>query len=232
MIIIQNTWIGEDDVKILFEHIKSNYEYCIMTKEEIYSITDMSSIDVMFADTTVIQKIMKTEIFDCYPSCFNELYKRKIEIKEVKDLSHSFPYFVKPCSNDKKFDGFVFERPSDIEYIKKCVDNESYVVYVCDKVTFVREFRIFLSHDKVYGIQEYTEFISSQSNSNIKPPEKIINQIIKLNSLGFCVVDIGLTHENEWIIVEVNPPFSISSYDFDIDIYVKYCINAWKSLDI
>ena len=48
--------------------------------------------------------------------------------------------------------------------------------------------------------------------------------------LGFVVVDVGLTRDGDWCVVEANPPFALSSYDLDIAVYVDYCVAAWQHL--
>ena len=46
----------------------------------------------------------------------------------------------------------------------------------------------------------------------------------------FCVVDVGLLDTGDWGVVEVNPPFALSSYDWDVGAYYAYCAAAWRSV--
>ena len=133
-------------------------------------------------------------------------------------------------------------------------------VYVSSVVDVVSEcWRLFLSPDRLWGCQKYSEYMighqlvnhrqsssssSSQNNSgdenddrvlvleDIKNvPSNFINQIREAaRPLGFVVVDVGLTSTGQWCVVECNPPFALSSYDLDIGIYVEYCVAAWKHL--
>jgi hypothetical protein len=41
------------------------------------------------------------------------------------------------------------------------------------------------------------------------------------------VIDVGYTDRDIWCVVEVNPPFALSSYDWPISSYYEYCRAAW-----
>ena len=44
------------------------------------------------------------------------------------------------------------------------------------------------------------------------------------------MVDVGLLDTGDWGVVEVNPPFALSSYDWDVGAYYAYCAAAWRSV--
>ena len=65
----------------------------------------------------------------------------------------------------------------------------------------------------------------------VSVPQGMIDMVSLMSKgLGFIVVDVGLTSDGHWCIVEANPPFALSSYDLDIAIYVEYCCAAWKAI--
>lgn len=100
-------------------------------------------------------------------------------------------------------------------------------LYVCDIVEFVNEFRLFIENKKLAGIVESTNFIVSYDKAkSIDPPQNFINELLKINPYDFCVIDIGMMSNDKWAIVEIIPPFSLSSYNWEIGKYFDYCKNT------
>ena len=65
---------------------------------------------------------------------------------------------------------------------------------------------------------------------------RLISNTSLLVSCAYCRAEnsqiINLNGEHVWSIVEVNPPFSISSYDWNIDSYFNYCKDAFQYLKL
>jgi hypothetical protein len=87
------------------------------------------------------------------------------------------------------------------------------------------------------GHRLLNEQISSGDNALLEvkdvpsvPPGFLTSIQNAARPLGFVVVDVGLTSEGKWCLVECNPPFALSSYDLPMDIYVSYCSAAWEYL--
>ena len=227
--VIQNTWGDEEDQE-LFEYFKQNgINFRILSAAEILTQNALH-IDVLYADTEIIQQfISKYSVPETYPICFKSKYHRKIQkIQFSKCLSLKKPFFTKPCSNNKAFDGMKVTNDSDLQYLAtKCGQNE--LVYICELVEFVNEYRIFVADFEIFAIQESSHYIlNSDCVRSVDPPQTFLNDITAANVYKFCVIDVGLMTDGKWSVVEVNPPFALSSYGLDISKYCKYCKTVWN----
>jgi hypothetical protein len=102
-------------------------------------------------------------------------------------------------------------------------------IYRSDVIDFINEFRIFIANYKIYAILEVTKYVLDKQNTNINPTDEFIQHLLKINKLKYIVVDVAFDGY-QWYIVEANPPFSLSSYDMDIELYYRYCTDAWNWL--
>ncbi len=237
--VIQDTWNEEDDIELLNYVADKNLKTKYLSENEILN-TNITNIDVLFCDTDIIQKKIKSELVpDCYPLQFQTLYNRniqKIKLKNLNDIQK--PYFVKPFENNKSFDARRIYNDENHKYLLEDLSElnfkEDDYLYICTIVEFVNEFRLFIGNKKIYGVVESTDIlINSKKSVSIKPPEEFLDKILQLNTFNFCVIDIGIINFNGshvWSIVEVNPPFALSSYKWPIDNYYKYCKDAFNYL--
>jgi hypothetical protein len=69
------------------------------------------------------------------------------------------------------------------------------------------------------------------------PPMEFVQQVVQsVPREQFVVVDIGLMKpvndelDPRWVVVEVNPPFSITNYGLSIPAYGEFCLAAWSAL--
>ena len=93
------------------------------------------------------------------------------------------------------------------------------------KITFLNEFRLFIANNKIFGLIESSSFLlDNHKIVSIKPDQLFLDKVLKYNTYQFCIIDIGFEKEtNNWAIVEVNPFYALSSYDFAIDKYFEFC---------
>mmetsp|Transcript_51852 Transcript_51852/g.91098 ORF Transcript_51852/g.91098 Transcript_51852/m.91098 type:complete len:226 (-) Transcript_51852:142-819(-) len=214
--------------KELHDYIqKSGLPSKIMDEEDLFKICPEPSV-MVFADTAIIQKLVDRSVVpDTYPDCFRPLYHRSIVQGIFKDIgSAALPYFVKPAKGHKAFDARVVWTDEDKERVADEASDEP--VYVCEAVEFVCEHRLFLGPGRVWGTREYSDHVLGEEVIASTPvPAEFIDQVTRCNELGFVVVDVGLTKDGMWCIVEANPPFALSSYGLDICVYVEYCCAAW-----
>lgn len=237
--VIQDTWNEEDDMELLNYVADKNFKTKYLSENEILN-TNISNIDVLFCDTDIIQKKIKSELVpNCYPLQFEALYNRDIQKIKLKNLNYiQKPYFVKPYENNKSFDARRIYNNDNQEYLLQDLSELNFtqedLLYVCAVVEFINEFRLFIGNGKIYGIVESTDIlINSKKSISIKPPQDFLDKILQLNTFNFCVIDVGIINFNGshiWSIVEVNPPFALSSYDWPIDSYYKYCKDAFNFL--
>ena len=238
--VIQDTWNEDEDIDLLdyISNKKLNAKY--LSENEILN-TDNSFINVLFCDTDIIQKkIEPIFVPNCYPCEFNSLYNRNIKKIKFKELDAvQKPFFIKPFENDKSFDARkVYDNNYNylIQDLKELNFLDDDYFYVCDIVEFINEYRLFIGNSKIYGIAESTDIlINSKKAVSINPPKEFLDKILELNTFNFCVIDVGIINLNGkhiWSIVEVNPPFALSSYDWDIDSYFNYCKDAFHYLKL
>ena len=242
--IIQDTWNEEDDIELLDYVTQKNFKTKYLSENEILN-TNISNIEVLFCDTDIIQKKInqfnkvKSLIPDCYPLEFETLYHRDIQKIKLGNLNEvQKPYFVKPYENNKSFDARRIYNNDNHKYLLEDLIelnfNQEDLLYVCSIVEFINEFRLFIGNGKIYGIVESTDIlISSKKSVSIKPPQDFLDKVLQLNTFNFCVIDVGIINfsgKYVWSIVEVNPPFALSSYDWPIESYYNYCKDAFNYL--
>ena len=224
-IIVQDTWKEEDDLELL-EYVKKNHELIILSEEDLLKITNINDYGCIFCDTAILQKIFKNiyNVFQCYPECFEKLYNRTIQTINSNELYNlQKPFFVKPYSNDKTFEALIINTDDEIESIDKNI-----TVYTSSMSNFINEYRIFVSNCKIYSIVDSGDFIMDNSVS-MSIPKEFIDSVVELNIYDFCVIDIAFDKLiNKWSVVEVNPPFSLSSYDLEIGKYFQFCADAYS----
>ena len=239
-IILQDSWNEEDD-RELYDYLDSkDIKYQLMSANEISNlfINETINVEVIFCDTKIMKDyIIKNHLWlniRKYPEFFNSVYNRKIKkltLTEVKNKS--FPYFVKPIDNDKDFGGMVVTNMLEKIYFKSCVIDklDNYQLYFSAIVKFVNEFRLFILDNKIYGITDCSKYlINPEDIITQSPPEYILKEIIELNRYRDCVIDIGRLDNSIWSVVEVNPPYSLTSYDYPVEQYYNYCKLVFKNL--
>jgi hypothetical protein len=230
--LIQDTWDDEDDLELLEYFIEQSIPFKIFSKEKILE-QSIDNISVLFCDTCVIQKLLPCCVPSTYPTEFKELYGRTIKkVKYGECKSYKDPYFIKPFNNDKEFTAIVVRDDYDRSVLNSTLSDDDFV-YVSEIVTFVNEYRLFIAKNNVVGVVESSDFILPTSQIiSTEPPDEFINDVLKLNTHSHCVIDIGLLSTGKWSVVEVNPPFALSSYDWPIDKYYNYCKSAWEHIVI
>jgi len=162
-------------------------------------------------------------ITDTYSKEFELLFHRKIEIMTKTDLEKymHFPYFMKPVGNTKEFDGQIIKSIEELNELLRDQNNNSQY-YVCDVITFVSEYRLFVGNNKIYGVGKI-------KGKTMHIPELFSENILTCSNNKFYVVDVGFVEEfNDWAVVEINPSFSLDDYGINILTYMQYCIDAWK----
>lgn len=233
--IIQNTWHDDDDGYTIIEYFKEhNVPYLILSGDQIAKLKSVN-IRSIFADTDVMSLLTKYRP-PTYPDCFQKLYGRDIKLICWADLKSNLikngynQCFVKPSHNNKAFDATIIRNKWNLNYVDSTVKSDT-LVYYAPYVKFVNEYRIFVGKGKIYGIQESSFYVLKTDIISHKPPKSLLDMILKLNIYQFCVVDVAMLEDGKWCVVEINPPFSISSYDLDISTYIKYNQDALEYIN-
>ena len=251
--VIQDSWNEEDDVE-LRDHVESLPDATVryMSESDILAtMSPLSSEIILFCDSHIVQKLLnrRKAVVPSYPEELSQYYGREIRLQSLSELSgNELPYFVKLAGSDKTTMARVVRTRQEESALQSELEAgapEQPTVYVSSVVDFVSEWRLFLSPDRLWGCQEYSEYMVGHrlmnqdlSDSTVlelchveQVPQEFTDQVRQAaRPLGFVVVDVGLTSSGVWSVVECNPPFSLSSYDLPIDIYVDYCVEAWKDM--
>src|SRR5690606_7331733 len=128
----------------------------------------------------------------------------------------------------KKIDGIVINNKHDLAYVKSFECD----LYIVEAVEFLNEYRIFYEKGLIHGIKESTDFILENGTSMEIPDEFIKKCTDALDTLdgNVFVLDIGYIKERGWAVVELNPAYSLSSYNLDISTYVNFCSIFWNEI--
>jgi hypothetical protein len=225
MILLEDSWEADDIKEYASRH---HIDLIEMTPDELYAMSSDDFIhETYFCNTDIVQYHLRklgleTKIIpDCYDSRFGKFYQRQIlkmpfsEIgRRASGLGSKLPVFVKPYANDKSFDGTVYSgRPDDFF---GGVPPDDILCYVAEPIKILSEYRLLVGNGKKYGIG----YICGVRMDDIP-----INPYINAAGNSYLCIDIGLT-KNGWVVVEINPPFSLDDHDIQLDDYMAFCIDA------
>lgn len=236
--IVQDTWTEEDDQE-LHEYLKkSDIRYEAVDRETIKTLRPMD-LEMIFCDTDLMQELLRSHHLyneiETYPESLNKFYNRdikKIQPKVLLDSSqYPYPYFIKPVSNDKSFNGTLISSEMERDFVMSQMKNHDDLIYYCHEIKPVNEYRIFVVDHKMFGIVDCSDFlIDTPIRKSVPPSTQYIDDVLKHNTYSHCVIDVAMDKSGDfWYVIEVNPPFSLMSYGFPIDRYVEFCKLSWKS---
>ena len=216
-IYIQENWVEEFEGDIL---IRQGPPYTIVSAEQIKNMTYDPKI-LLVGDRDCIEPILGDRT-DTYDSIFSGLYgnkKTKTTFGYIKNPSNGivFPKFIKPV-NTKIFDGMVIDNYSDLFWFDFPDDTE---IYMADVVSLMEEHRIFITRDNRWigntpdGVDEFKSIILDRVHH--------VDKTFAID-IAFCIT------YNKWIIVENNPTFSLSFYNYDCvskSEYFDFVVESW-----
>lgn len=231
--LIEEEWEAHD----IISYCENNdLKYRVLPKKEIIELEPKEFFKgPFFCATQIVQHNLKKiklgeTIPDTYSPIFNKFYGRKISKYSYGELDKiPFLFFIKSAGNDKLIDGTIVRTKSDLDelWMTNNINPSNLEFYISEVVEFVVEYRLLIGNGKIYG----TGF--QKGNPKIKPDKKFIDEIIKTSENKFYCTDIGYEpNRNEWLVVEINPPFALDDYDIPITNYITYAIDFWKSLSI
>ena len=161
-----------------------------------------------------------------YPKCLSKFYGRKIwETTSDVFLSenNNFPLFLKP-KQGKLFTGFICINENDIA--GRFSPKENIPVYCSEVKDIITEWRCFVRYGKILDIRRYKGELG-----RIYSLQMVKEMIPSYSDAPAAYsIDIGLTAENETIIVEVNDGYSLGSYGLDPLLYAKLLSARWAEL--
>ena len=161
-----------------------------------------------------------------YPESLSSYYGRKIwETTSDTFLAekNSFPLFIKP-KQGKLFTGFICNSEADIA--GRFSPEESIPVYCSDVRNIDTEWRCFIRYGEILDIRPYKGELGRIYS--LKKVKEMISAFT--DAPAAYSLDIGLTDNDETIIVEVNDGYSLGSYGLDPLLYAKLLSARWAEL--
>lgn len=161
-----------------------------------------------------------------YPDSLSAYYGRKIwETTSDTFLTEkkSFPLFIKP-KQGKLFTGFVCNSEADIA--GRFSPEESIPVYCSEVRNIGTEWRCFVRYGEILDVRRYKGELGRIYS--LKAVKDMVHSYADAPSA--YSIDIGLTNNDETIIVEVNDGYSLGSYGLDPLLYAKLLSARWAEL--
>lgn len=161
-----------------------------------------------------------------YPESLSAYFGRKIwETTSDTFLAekNSFPLFIKP-KQGKLFTGFICNSETDIA--GRFSPEESISVYCSEVRNIVTEWRCFIRYGDILDIRRYKGELGK-----IYSLKAVKDMVLSYaDAPSAYSIDIGLTDNDETIIVEVNDGYSLGSYGLDPLLYAKLLSARWAEL--
>lgn len=88
--------------------------------------------------------------------------------------------------------------------------------------------RLLIGNGKLYG---HGHICKAKTDLYLK--EMDIQKLIDLTGDSYRCIDIGLVMKPtyKWMIVEINPPFSLDDHQIPLNNYMEFCIDACSYLN-
>lgn len=225
MILIEDSWTADgqaDDI------IAYSPDHQILTPDQLYAFDSQLFFEhTYFCNTEIVQyhlfKLHRSNLVpNTYDPRFAKWYNRDIETTTVAEFGkyRGTPKFIKPFDNNKAFDGRVITDIREFEDYGVPIPSSETKIYCCDPVVFLSEVRLLIGNGKLYGHGH----ICKNKIPNYLNDIKIADIIAATNGEYLCI-DIGYT-PGKWIIIEVNPPWSLDDHEIPFADYMAFCIDA------
>jgi hypothetical protein len=212
----------------------------VCTVDELLRIPSSKFLEsIYFCNTDIVQShitqhfgkdVICDIIPDCYEKQYHSLLHRNIQRCKFGDIDWTAStngIFVKPYLNNKEFDGMVIKSPSDYGERGYPIPDSEIECYTSDIVKFASEYRLLIGNGKLYGIGnlfgENLDGIDDNAFTIIK------ERLVLLTGDKFRCVDIGFVpNKCKWLVVEINPPFSLDDHGIPLNMYMEFCIDACR----
>lgn len=162
-----------------------------------------------------------------YPGQLKKYMGRNITTIPFSELGKDFPYFVKPAVGVKMFTGDVVSNEKHLEYLvmfDKCQPDT--MVIKSEVMEFLSEYRVFVSHGKIYDVKHYKGTWKEHVSWNII--ENMVSDYT--NCPSAYTLDVGRDSNGITRLVEVNDMWAIGSYGMDGREYALLCARRMKEI--
>ena len=202
----------------------------MMNKNEMVFFTPIGTVEFVkaFAEKIGVRlpdPIHATELL--------KLEGRKYATVRKKDLPlprKTYPVFVKPLKELKKFTGFVAKSEKDFELYPD-VDWSNTSLFLTGVLeNIVSEWRCYVLNGKVFACVNYSgDPLRFPSSSDI------VKMIIVHNTESFYSLDIAVCRKSgstEFTtnFIEINDAFALGYYGGDVELYTKMLDLRWKEI--
>lgn len=233
-ILLEDSWEADDIIEWVRQ--RPEHELFVLNYDELWCYDNEQFLQsAYFCNTDIVQHHleamnMQHVVPDTYEiSTFSKQLGRVIEKCKLGDIDLRLgSRFVKPVLNKKDFDGRVLSSLDDYEACGLTCPSLDTMVYHCQPFTFICEYRVLIGNNKVYGVghmnkAKYTDGM-----------DKFIESIVPLVSKSYKCVDIAYSIKPvaRWVIVEINPPFSLDDYKIDLDSYMNFCLDSCAFINL
>ena len=135
------------------------------------------------------------------------------------------PVFIKPRGAAKRFTGRVVAQPLDLRALP--VTSSATPVWCSDVIEMVSEYRAFVRHGEIVGIQYY----DGDPGETPAPDgvQGILDEVRESLPAG-CALDVAVRGDGRVVLVEANDGFALGRYGLDSGLYVDVLLARWTEL--
>lgn len=145
-------------------------------------------------------------------------------LDEVSSNPESWPVFVKPLDDEKRFTGVVVRSTKDLIGLGVCGYNPK--VICADPVDFVAEWRCFVRYGVVLDVRPYHGDWHVGFNGDVVDAAVVD---YKSAPAGYAL-DFGVTRDGRTLLVEVNDGYALGCYGLQHNLYAKLLEARWAEM--
>jgi hypothetical protein len=220
-VLLEDSWEAEDIVQYCNTHHIKCY---VLSPEQITSLSKEEFMQyVPFCSTDIVRKHVQPP--DTYEEIYRPYFYREIKKVPFSEIVHGM--FVKPIGNDKSFDGQVYY---DNDCFLGPLPDAQTEVYGCEGMKVLSEYRLLIGKHRLYG-QGYM----SGARIDDLLPKSMIEELVNLTDnyrcidIGFVKFRTGSPLSSRWVVIEINPAFSLDDYNIPLNNYMEFCIDGWRA---
>jgi hypothetical protein len=233
---------------------KLKYDIKILSRKQLENIPSWQILrGIIFANTQIIQEHIKSLaqpqiipklIPDTYDREFIRFFGREIEIITLDTLRDKYlaldkARFIKPLGNSKSFNGQVIY---DYDCLNQLLfENPKLTpttrIYSASVIDIQSELRLLIGQGRLYGCGQIS--IADPPNRDYLLPifkkgvsshgQSFLDKLILASGNRFLCVDIGWIPDlNRWVVIEINPAFSIDNYNILLADYLAFTEDAFR----
>jgi hypothetical protein len=137
----------------------------------------------------------------------------------------STPFFIKPRAGTKTFDGHVIVIPEMLTFT--CHLPDDLELEVSEYVCFVSEWRCFVHRGQIIGVRHYNGDWARYPSAEVI---RASVQAYEGEAPVAYAIDIGVTANEQTLLVEVNDAYSLGSYGLRAMPYATMLEDRWLEL--